>query len=138
MLWLSGGIVGVAVLTGCTKGPSAKAINGTVACGGEKVITGRVTFVPVDGVGRTCAASIVGGQYRIDADGGVPLGKYRVEVDAKKKTGRKIQGSNGIEKTMIDEEIRVGPAAYAGDKSPLTTEIRSDSDAIYDIAIPNR
>ena len=49
------------------------------------------------------------------ANGGVPLGKYRVQVDARQKTGRKVQGNNGLEMTTIDEEVRMGPAAYAGD-----------------------
>jgi hypothetical protein len=114
-------------------------ICGSVTCGGEKVTVGRVSFVPIDGSGgRICVAPIADGQYRTEPLGGVRLGKYRVEIDARRKTGRKIQGSNGVEQTMIDEEVRMGPAAYAGDKSPLTTEIRADSDGRFDIAMPRQ
>lgn len=136
--WIVLGLALVCVaLVGCGKEPSAKVMHGSVTCSGESVPIGNVTFVPIDGTAaRICAAPVVDGQYRIEAKGGVPLGKYRIEVNARRKTGRTIQGNNGIEQTMIDEEVRTGPAAYAGDKSPLTTEVRADSDGQLDIAIP--
>ena len=124
---------------GCgAKGPTAKAMQGSVTCGGEKASKGMVSFVPIDGTsGRICAAPIVDGQYRFDG-GGVVLGKYRVQIDARRKTGRKVKGNNGMEVTMIDEEIRMGPEAYAGQGSPLTVDVRADSDGRFDIAIPSQ
>ena len=81
-------------------------MHGSVACGGENVSGGTVSFVPIEaGVGRISMGRIVEGQYRIDAAGGVPQGKYRVQVDARRKTGRRIQGNNGIEQAMIDEQV---------------------------------
>lgn len=125
------------LLAGCSKGPTTKMIYGSVTCGGEKVAIGRVSFVPIDGAeGRICVAPIADGQYRTESLGGVRLGKYRVEIDARRKTGRKIQGSNGVEQAMIDEEVRLGPAAYSGDKSPLMVEITSDFKGQYDIVMP--
>ena len=57
-------------------------MHGSVTCGSERVATGRVSFAPIEGTaGRICAATIVDGQYHIDAQGGVPLGDYRVEVE---------------------------------------------------------
>ena len=37
---------------------------------------------------------------------------------------------------MIDETVRMGPAIYAGDQSPLVVDVRTDSDGQFDIAIP--
>ena len=94
------------VVAGCGRGRHATVMHGSVACGGENVSGGTVSFVPIEaGVGRISMGRIVEGQYRIDAAGGVPQGKYRVQVDARRKTGRRIQGNNGIEQAMIDEQV---------------------------------
>ena len=112
---------------------------GSVTCGDEKVPTGKVSFVPVENTrGPVRGALIVDGRYRIDSQGGVPWGKYRVEVDARKKTGRKVQASNGREMTTIDEEVRTGAEAYAGARSPLVIEVCNDSSGQFDIAIPKQ
>jgi hypothetical protein len=129
-----------AALFGCgPKGLPTKVISGSVTCGGQPVPTGQVSFMPIEGTpGPNSAARIVDGRYRIEARGGVALGKHRVCVDARKKTGRKVEGYNGREATMVDEEVRLGPAIYAGDQSPLTVEIKVDSDGRYDIVIPGQ
>jgi hypothetical protein len=132
------GVLGVVclVLVGCGRGLPAKVMYGSVTCGGENVPGGVVSFVPVDtNSGRICAAPIVNGQYRVDA-GGVPLGKYRAQVDAHKKTGRKVKGFNGIEMAMVDEEVRMGPESYTNQNSPFVVEVGADSDGRFDIAIP--
>ncbi len=123
---------------GCGKGkPPLKHMHGSVTCGGEKVPLGRVTFVPIEGTpGLPAPAEIVDGEYHFQAPGGVPLGKHRVQVVARRKTGRKVQGFNGIETSLIDEEVRMGPDIYAGEKSPLIVEIRADSDGRCDIKLP--
>lgn len=115
-----------------------KAMHGNVTCGGKDVSIGQVTFVPIEGTpGFPTPAPIINGQYRVDARGGVPLGKHRVQVDARKKTGRKVQGFNGVEMGMIDEEVRMGPEIYAGEQSPLVVEVRADGDGRFDIKLPS-
>ena len=70
------------------KGTIGQVMHGRVTCGSERVATGRVSFAPIEGMaGRICAATIVDGQYHIDAQGGVPLGDYRVEVDCAAENG---------------------------------------------------
>ena len=131
-------IIVCATLFGCGTGKMlTQVIYGDVTCGGEKVDCGRVAFVPIDGTpGTTHTAVIVDGQYQIDNRSGVPLGKHRIEIDARKKTGRKVKGFDGMEQTMIDETVRMGPEIYAGKQSPLAIEITADSDGRYDIELP--
>jgi hypothetical protein len=114
-------------------------MHGSVTCGSQLVPIGQVRFVPLPGTpGAATPAPIIDGRYRIDAHRGLPLGKYRVQVDARKKTGRKVQGFNGIETSLIDEEVRMGPDVYAGEASPLVVEVRADSDGQYDVVLPAR
>lgn len=126
------------VLVGCGSNTlPAKAVFGSVTCDGQPVPTGQVTFMPIEGTpGPNTAALIVDGQYRITARGGVALGKHRVCVDARKKTGRQVQGYNGHETTLIDETVRMGPEIYNGEQSPIITDIQAGSDARFDITIP--
>lgn len=126
------------VLIGCGRGaPGKVVVYGSVTYGGEKAPIGMVSFVPIEGTaGPACGAPIVDGQYRIESRGGVAVGKYRVRVDARKKTGRKVQGFNGLERTMVDEEVPLGSPVYAGEQSPLVVDVRLDSDGRFDIAIP--
>jgi hypothetical protein len=128
----------LAALGGCRKGPPAIELHGAVTCNGEKVSVGHVTLVPLDDNGRVCAAPIVDGQYRIAAQGGVPLGKYRVQVDARKKTGRKVEQFNGVELAKVNEEVSIGPKDYGNQRSPLSLDVSSDFPGRYDITLPQQ
>jgi hypothetical protein len=124
---------------GCGRARAAKIVHGSVSCGGEKVPMGQIMFVPIDNPSQPpSTATIADGQYRIDAKGGAPLGKYRVQIDARRKTGQNIQAHNGLEPTTVKEVARMGPESYAGPKSPLTVIVTADSDGAFDIQIPRQ
>ena len=125
---------------GCGRGgPKITQMHGSVTCGGEAVPLGQVTFVPIEGTpGMPAPVMIFDGQYRFQKPGGVSPGKYRVQVDAHKKTGRQVEAFNGIEMGLIDEEIRLGPEIYAGEKSPLTVEVGPGSPDRFDIELPDK
>ena len=77
--------VGCLLSVGCggQNGVSTEVIHGTVTVGGQTPETGRLRFVPIEGTpGPASTGRIVDGQYRIEARGGVPVGKHRVEVTA--------------------------------------------------------
>jgi hypothetical protein len=135
--------VGLACLApfGCGGKPPLKIMHGSVSCGGERVPMGQVVFVPIGNSSASLplsVAAIADGKYSMTSGSGAPLGKYRVKVDARKKTGQKVRGFNGIEITMVDEVVGMGPKAYAGDQSPLVVEVTADSDGKYDIAMPGK
>jgi hypothetical protein len=135
------GCIGLVVLCalalsiGCNRSDiRRRVVHGTVTCGGEKVAFGDVLFVPIDGTpGPSTAAVIVGGQYRAENRGGVPLGKHRVEVHAQRATGRKVTTPEG---TTVDEGVAIGPPAYGGPQSPLTVEVKADGDGCINLEIP--
>ena len=113
-------------------------IHGSVTINGQTPETGNLRFVPIDGThGPASTGQIVDGQYRIEARGGVPVGKHRVEVNALIKTGRKVTGPGpGGEPTQVDETVNLAPDEYAGEKSLLTVEVVAGSDGRIDIEIP--
>jgi hypothetical protein len=65
-------------------------LNGTVTRDGKPMSKGRITLFPVgETKGPVSGAEIKKGAYKIDINGGVPVGKHRVafhevEVDAKR------------------------------------------------------
>lgn len=125
------------LVTGCGKKSSTKVVYGTVTYDGQMVETGKVRFVPIDGTsGPASMAPIKDGEFRIEARGGVPIGRHRVEVDARQRTGNKVAGRKGLEKTSVDEMVFLGPEEYAGAQSPLIVEVTADSDGRFDIEIP--
>ena len=126
------------VPAGCSDGGlESKIVFGKVTCGGEPVPMGHVRFVPIEGTpGPASTGTIVDGQYRIEARGGVPVGKHRVEVLAQRKTGRKVMGSHGLEPAEVDEIVLAGPPEYEGANSPLVRDVSDDMDGQIDIEIP--
>ena len=134
--------VGCLLSAGCggQNGVSTKVIHGTVTVGGQTPETGRLRFVPIEGTpGPASTVKIVDGQYRIEARGGVPVGKHRVEVTALEKTGRQVTGSGpGGEPMQVDETIDLAPEQYVGAESPLTVEVIAGSDGRINIEIPPR
>jgi hypothetical protein len=123
---------------GCSdKRPPVRIVEGTVRCGDVDVEQGQIRYVPIaDTPGGTNVADIRDGRYRMDARGGIPLGRYRVEIAAKKPTGRKIAGYTGFEQGMVDETVRLGPPSYDGPHSPLTVEVARQGDGRFDFNLP--
>lgn len=126
------------LFAGCSNdGLPSKIVVDNVICGGEPVAMGRIRFVPIDGTpGPASTGIIVDGQYRIESRGGVPLGKHRVEIFARQKTGRKVMGAHSLEPAEVDEVVLLGPPEYEGPNSPLVREITDDMDGRIDIEIP--
>jgi hypothetical protein len=130
-------LLAFAFAVGCGQGDlPRKIVSGSVTCGGKNVAIGMVRFVPLDAGSALPSASgrIVGGQYRIDGQGGVPLGKYRAEIDARQATGQKR--TNPLSGDTTEETVTIGPKVYAGAQSPLVVEVKADGGEQIDLAIP--
>jgi hypothetical protein len=132
-------VLSCTAMLGCGQGKTPrKSVQGSVTCGGAAVPQGTVRLAAADGATPVRVAQIVDGKYRFDSADGVSLGKYSVQVDARRKTGRKVKGTNGIDVTLVDEVVQMGPIAYSGAGSPLVLEVSSDFSGTFDIAIPKQ
>jgi hypothetical protein len=127
----------LALSLGCGRGELPRRITyGTVTCGGEEVARGKLRFVPVENSALpSTSATIADGEYRVEQWGGVPIGKHRVEIEAKRFTGRKIE--NSLSGKTIAETASFGPSIYAGAQSPLIVEVKAEGDGRIDVTMPN-
>ncbi len=71
-------------LVGCGgKGLDRVVVSGKVTLGGKPLADGEIRFVPIEGTKAPISgAAIVNGRYKAGAKGGVPLGTYKVEIEA--------------------------------------------------------
>ena len=108
-------LLGCFTLTGC--GSSTRIpVEGTVNLDSQPVDGGTISFVPEDytgnGVEHTVeTADIKGGKYALTGTHGLVPGKYRVDINWKKKTGRQIP-ANDPPPDMVDEVLNVIPEEY--------------------------
>lgn len=129
---------GVAALLGCSgKSASNVKVHGTVTVGGTVADAGQVRFVPLDGVnGPVGIADVSDGKYEIIARGGVPSGRHRIEVEALRKTGRKVAGKPPFSAETVDELLPFGAPTYRGESSPLVINTADSPEGKFDIEIP--
>ena len=130
-------VVALACSNGCVA-EQRQVISGSVSVGGVKADTGRLFFVPIEGAkGPRILAEITDGAYRIESGGGLLAGKYRVELDAQKRTGRKTKGQIMVGETVErDETIPMAPRIYRDADSPLIVEIPVADDGVVNIEAP--
>ncbi|WP_299465249.1 hypothetical protein [uncultured Gimesia sp.] len=113
----------VITLPACSSSSSGNgkvAIAGTVSVNGEPLDTGLITFIPV-GKGVAAGGKIVEGLYQIESSAGLFPGEYKVEIDSKKPTGKKVPETIGT--GMIDEYASVIPENY-NRKTELKVQIQ--------------
>ena len=95
---------GLVSISGCG-GTDRAAIEGAVTLDGKPLESGRVTFRPQRGTESPSAGGkIVDGYYSVDSEGGVLPGKFRVEITAKRPTGKKVPNRFTGEMVMLEEQ----------------------------------
>jgi hypothetical protein len=74
----------LALAAGCGKdGPERAVVRGRVTYQGQPVAHGHIRFLPEEGaIAPPTGAVITDGRYSADAQGGVPVGTHRVEIEA--------------------------------------------------------
>jgi hypothetical protein len=80
---------GLAMCVSCSGGGSFDSVSGTITVDGAPVDAGTISMQPVDeGSGSPAGGAIQDGKFQVAARDGISSGKYRVQVQASKKTGR--------------------------------------------------
>lgn len=104
---------------GCGAGTAD--VTGTVKYDGTPLDLGAITFVP-DGDGKAAKVStrFYDGKYTIPAADGLKPGKYKVEINWLKKTGKQIPTGDG---PPMDERKEGLPDKYH-QKSTLTADVK--------------
>ena len=119
-------------VAGCGGGLDVIPVHGTVTFAGKPIPDGEIRFVPIEGTkGPASVGNIVNGEYKVEARGGVPVGKHRIEI---RIIGRAGVGRTGVMST--DGAIgNVGPKVFATPQSPLRCDVTADQDE-YNFEIP--
>jgi len=126
--------VGIAWNVGCGAAPPQQAVvHGRVTYRGKPIEQGKIVFHPIAPLkARPAGADIVNGAYAINENGPV-LGKHRVEIQAYRKTGRKIPDLMGDvsipNRPLIDETVPLLPASF-NVESTLTADITASDNTV--------
>jgi hypothetical protein len=120
---------------GSDDGLPRQPVSGAVTLDGQPLECGMITFIPaapgdagIGGLDKVVTAEVVDGRYSLTrADGPVP-GPHRVEIHARKSTGRKVKDPDDPQK-IVDERREAVPSRYNA-RSELAAEIREGGNAL--------
>ena len=116
---------------GSSESKSRVALEGEIKLNGKALPSGLVSFLPTDDKGQTAVAQIQNGKYTIDRDSGPAIGTYKVLINSKQPTGRKVRDHDNPA-LLISEEREVVPAQY-NNSFTLTIEIKADGKQDFEL-----
>ena len=127
--------IGVFFFAGCGAGDGKPrvALEGRVTLNGKELPNGLVSLIPADSDGETAVAVIENGKYVIEREAGPTPGKYKVLVESKQPTGRKVRDADNP-KAKVDEITEAVPVQYNA-QSTLEIEVAPGSGQTFDLAL---
>lgn len=128
--------IAIAIVSGCSQNKLDRVpVQGTVLFKEQPVANGEVRFVPIESTkGPVSIGAITEGKYTIDTNGGVPSGKYRVEIQI---LGQVKDPASSTQNASFTGAVRsIGPPVYDSPQSPLTAEIPGNNRGKLDFQIP--
>ena len=128
------------VMCGCNH-DGRQSLEGTVTLDGQPLPAGDITFFPVPGTpGPTAGGKIVEGRFSISAEGGTMAGTFRVQITARRKTGKQVfdptaqmmdpNAKNG----MIDQYEQSLQSRY-NQQSELTADVIQGDKNVFDFPL---
>jgi hypothetical protein len=119
-LKLGGFVAGLLLVCGCSN--PKPTVSGTVRLDGYPLTEGRITFEPEDETRAPGGGAIIkNGKYLISE--GLAAGKFRVRINALRKTERLIQGPIAPS-ALVKEEVEAVAAEF-NKKSDLIREVKT-------------
>ncbi|AWM41048.1 hypothetical protein GobsT_03560 [Gemmata obscuriglobus] len=126
--------VALAALIGCgDAAPKRGPVRGTVSVDGTPLATGKVRFFALTN-GISAEGEVRDGQYEIPVERGPTAGRYRVEIIAEQKTGRRVPDPDAAPGTMRDETVNVIPPKY-NRNSALQVDYDPAANAAHDFRL---
>ena len=97
---------------GCGTGDDQQrvGVSGMVTLGHEPLATGAITFVPLQS-GPVANGQISDGSYVIPSSHGPGRGKYRIEIDSVRPTGKLVKDRSNP-REVVEERRNVVPRRY--------------------------
>ena len=121
----------------CGSGPSLASVSGQATLDGQPVAGARIIFVQIaEGdhqPGGLIALSDDAGKYQLrgPAGQGVPLGKYKVNVEKDALVDGTVPLGKALERARAQQQlVNILPALYAGAETPFQFEIVAGSNQI--------
>lgn len=124
-----------AAFIGCggPDGPERVVVEGTVTYGGEPIENGEILFLPLkEHKVPISGAPIVGGRYKVEAKGGVPVGKHKVTIEAYRPRTQSVQLPDEVAEAAFGADPpreQFIPESY-NDRSTLEMTIESGAEPI--------
>jgi hypothetical protein len=88
-------------------GPHRAVVSGTITYNGKPISEGMIRFIPDDKSPVPAAgAGVIDGKYRADAHGGVPVGTFRVQIEAFRPLAKANLAKASAPKRFAMEEAR--------------------------------
>ncbi len=112
---------------GDTTGDRRFAVSGKVTVDGQPMEHGLIRFLP-EGKGIVSGGPITHGAYAIAEEKGPNAGKYRVEINWNKPTGRRVKDAYGDE--IMDEYKEGLPAKYHAQVGIERAEVSAEADDV--------
>ena len=102
----------LAVAVGCGRPTDGRLqITGEVTFDGQPIANGHVMLSPL-GSGPSAGGSIQDGKFTVGRDKGPKEGKYRVEVEAMRETGRMVPIDPAMPNETVAETVQYIPPQY--------------------------
>ena len=125
-------LLAAVLMAGCSGGDGRKGLSGTVTVNGQPLETGSINFRPAPGTkGNTSGCAIENGEFTIAAEDGLPVGKYKVTVQAFRKTGRMVQDP------QMGRVPDMQPVSFM-EAGTLEAEITADGDNRFEFKLTQR
>lgn len=115
-------LLGMATLVGCGRSDGLVAIKGKVSFNGTPVTKGTVSFMPVDGNGKTTGAEVIDGTY----EARVSPGEQAVQIYGFEVITKEKPTEEELARGLAEEEKQIIPVKY-NRESELRVVVSADA-----------
>jgi hypothetical protein len=126
------------MLTGCGANNANRGnISGAVKLDGKPLEQGSILFAPMEGThGTATGGTIENGRYKFSGEEGPAIGWNRVEIQAMRKTGKKIPKPFAPPGQTVDELVEAVSPRFNSESSLKVEVKRGENTADFEVSSP--